>query len=326
MLNTKIFSGSSIQSLSKSIVNNLNLNLGKIEIKKFNDGEISVKINESVRGKNVFVIQSLCTPVNDNLMELIFIVDALKKAFAKKITAIITYLGYSRQDRKIGFNRSSITSKVIANLISNSGLDDILTIELHVDQIQGFFNIPIDNISSNFIFSRDIISKKRNINSVIVSLDVGGINRINSISKLLKIDDIAIINKKRSKNGLVKTLHIIGNVYKKNCILVDDIIDTGNTLINAINILNKNKVNKIFVYITHPVFSLKSLKDIKNLKFEEIVVCNTIPLNNCKIKQIEKIRILDLSKLLAKYIKIKTNKKSIRSIFNKQYLLKNEKI
>ncbi|WP_343187875.1 ribose-phosphate pyrophosphokinase [Buchnera aphidicola (Periphyllus koelreuteriae)] len=313
MSHFKLFSGNSVPQLANFIVQILDSNLGKLTVNKFSDGEISVKIDENVRGKNIFIIQSICSPSNDNLMELIIIIDALKRASAKKITAVIPYFGYSRQDKKIKSARVPITAKIVADFLSNSGIDRILTIDLHSEQIQGFFNIPIDNLYGSFVLLKDMLKKKLN-KPIIVSPDIGGVIRAREFAKFFNNSDIAIIDKKRPCKNISKVMNIIGDVKNRDCILIDDIIDTGGTICNASNSLKKNGANKIFAYATHPVFSGNILKNIKNSCLNEIIVCDTIPLSK-KIKKLNNIRILTLSKMLAEAINRIINKKSISKMF-----------
>ncbi|WP_343183659.1 ribose-phosphate pyrophosphokinase [Buchnera aphidicola] len=313
MSHFKLFSGNSVPQLANFIVQILDSNLGKLTVNKFSDGEISVKIDENVRGKNIFIIQSICSPSNDNLMELIIIIDALKRASAKKITAVIPYFGYSRQDKKIKSARVPITAKIIADFLSNSGIDRILTIDLHSEQIQGFFNIPIDNLYGSFVLLKDMLKKKLN-KPIIVSPDIGGVIRARELAKFFNNSDIAIIDKKRPCKNISKVMNIIGDVKNRDCILIDDIIDTGGTICNASNSLKKNGANKIFAYATHPVFSGNILKNIKNSCLNEIIVCDTIPLSK-KIKKLNNIRILTLSKMIAEAINRIINKRSISKMF-----------
>lgn len=313
MMEVKIFSGRSVLNLSKSIAKLLNIELGKSTINCFNDGEINIQINENIRGKDIFLIQSTCFPVNDNLMELILMTDAIKRSSPKRITAVIPYFGYSRQDRKIGKFRSPITAKVIADILYTTGVNRILTIDLHSEYIQGFFNIPIDNISSSSIFLKDI--KKIGLKDiVIVSPDIGGIKRSRKIAQLLYNNNIVIIDKLRTKANTSQALNLIGNVENKNCILIDDIIDTGKTLCNASNILKLNGAKKILSYTTHPVLSGKLEKNLKKSNIDEIVVCNTIPLSK-KMQRLSIIRTIDISKIIAEAIKRMVFKKSLSGMF-----------
>ncbi|NIG99081.1 MAG: ribose-phosphate pyrophosphokinase [Buchnera aphidicola (Periphyllus acericola)] len=309
----KLFSGNSIPKLANCIVKILNTNLGKSTVKRFSDGEISVRINENVRGADIFIIQSICFPSNDNLMELILIIDALRRASAGRITAVIPYFGYSRQDKRIRLARVPITAKVIADFLSNVGIDRILTVDLHTDQIQGFFDVPIDNIFGSFILLEDIIKKKIH-KPVIVSPDIGGVIRARTIAKYLNNSDIAIIDKRRPNANISKVMNIIGDIKNRDCILIDDMIDTGGTLCNASKALKKNGAKKIFAYATHPVFSGNILKNIKNSYLNEIIVCDTIPLSQ-NLKKIHNVRTLTLAHMLAEAIRRINNEESISAMF-----------
>ncbi|NIH40984.1 MAG: ribose-phosphate pyrophosphokinase [Buchnera aphidicola (Periphyllus aceris)] len=309
----KLFAGNSIPKLANYIVKILNSNLGKSTVKKFSDGEISVRINENVRGDDIFVIQSICFPSNDNLMELILIIDSLKRASAGRITAVIPYFGYSRQDKRVRLARVPITAKIIADFLSNVGVDRVLTVDLHTDQIQGFFDIPIDNIFGSLILLEDIIKKKIN-KPIIVSPDIGGVIRARTIAKHLNNSDIAIIDKRRTHANISKVMNIIGDVKNRDCILIDDMIDTGGTLCNASKALKKNGAKKIFAYATHPVFSGNILKNIKNSYLNEIIVCDTIPLSQ-NFKKIHNVRTLTLAHMLAEAIRRINNEESISAMF-----------
>ncbi|CAL4319671.1 Ribose-phosphate pyrophosphokinase [Buchnera aphidicola (Sipha maydis)] len=313
MSRIKLFSGNSIPRLAKSISKILNLNLGKATVNKFNDGEINVEINENVRGKDTFIIQSICTPSNDNLMELIVITDALKRSSAKRITAVIPYFGYSRQDKRAQSARVPITAKVIANILSNIGVDRVLTVDLHTEQIQGFFEIPIDNIIGSLVLLKDIIEKKLK-NPIVVSPDIGGVIRARKIAKSLNDNiEMAIIDKRRNSKNISKVMNIIGNVKNKDCIIIDDMIDTGGTICNASHALKKQGAKNIFAYATHPVFSGNIYKNIKNSCLNEIIICDTIPLS--QNIEISNIRVLTLAKILAQAIKRIHTEKSLSKIF-----------
>lgn len=313
MSDMKIFSGNSIPKLAKAIAKKLYTKIGKAEIGRFSDGEISVKINENVRGGDIFIIQSTCAPTNDNLMELIVMIDAIRRASAGRITAVIPYFGYARQDRRVRSSRVPITAKVIADFLSNVGVDRILTVDLHAEQIQGFFDIPVDNVFGSIVLLEDML-KINLINPVIVSPDIGGVIRTRAIAKLLNDTDMAIIDKRRSHANYSQVMNIIGDVKNKDCILVDDIIDTGGTICNAANALKKNGAKKVFAYATHAIFSGKAKKNFKNSNIDEIIVCDTIPLPN-KIKKLKKIRKLTLKNMLAEAIRRINNEESISAMF-----------
>ncbi|WP_328283811.1 ribose-phosphate pyrophosphokinase [Buchnera aphidicola] len=310
----KLFSGNSVLTLAKKIANQLKIDLGNATVSKFSDGEISVQINENIRGSDVFLIQSTCSPTNDNFMELIIMIDALRRASAGRITAVIPYFGYARQDRRIRSSRVPITAKVIADFLSNVGVNRILTIDLHSEQIQGFFNIPIDNISSSTILLKNLLEYKF-FNPIFVSPDIGGIIRTREIAKLLFDSEIAIIDKRRPSANKSQVMNIIGKVKNRDCILIDDIIDTGTTLYNAAKALKKNGANRIFAYATHPIFSGQAEKNLKKSYIDNIIICDTIPLSN-KIQNLKKIYIISVSKILAEAIRRINNEESISEMFN----------
>ncbi|WP_269447315.1 ribose-phosphate pyrophosphokinase [Buchnera aphidicola] len=313
----KLFTGNSIPKLAKKIAQCLNLQLGKSKVSKFSDGEISVQINENIRGYDIFLIQSTCVPANDNLMELIIMADALKRASARKITAVIPYFGYARQDRRIHSSRVPITAKVIANILSHVGINHILTIDLHAEHIQGFFDIPIDNMFGSLILLQDILKTKLS-KPMIISPDIGGIIRAREISKLLKNSDIAIIDKRRPQINVSQVMNIIGDVKNRNCILIDDMIDTSSTLCQAAEALKKKGAKKILAYATHPVFSGNAVKNLKTSKINEIIVCNTIPLSS-EIKKLKNLRVLTVAPILAEAIRRINKEKSISEMFKNSF-------
>ncbi|VFP81411.1 ribose-phosphate pyrophosphokinase [Buchnera aphidicola] len=314
MENVKLFSGNSTPSLSKKIANHLKIRLGNASVSKFSDGEINVQINENIRGCDVFLIQSTCLPTNDNLMELIIMVDALRRASAGRITAVMPYFGYARQDRRIRSSRVPITARVIADFLSTVGVDRILTIDLHSEQIQGFFDVPVDNMFSSKIFLKDLL-KINFLNPVFVSPDIGGIMRTREIAKLLNDSDMAIIDKRRPTSKIPKVMNIIGQIKNRDCILIDDIIDTGTTLYQAAKTLRKNGARRIYVYATHPIFSGKANQNIKKANIDEIIICDTIPLSK-EIKRLKNIRILSVSNMLAEAIRRINREESISEMFD----------
>ncbi|CAL4319752.1 Ribose-phosphate pyrophosphokinase [Buchnera aphidicola (Chaitophorus sp. 3695)] len=313
MSNIKLFSGNSVPELTCAIVKLLNLTLGKAKVSRFSDGEINVQINENVRGGDIFIIQSICSPSNDNLMELIVMIDALRRSSAGRITAVIPYFGYARQDRRVRSARVPITARVIADMLSNVGVDRVLTIDLHSEQIQGFFDIPVDNIFGSLILLEDMLKKKFN-KPIIVSPDIGGVIRARAIAKLLHDADMAIIDKRRSYENISKVMNIIGDVRNRDCILIDDMIDTGGTLSNAAYALKNKGAKRVFAYATHPIFSGQAYVNIKQSHLDEIIVCNTIPLSQ-NIKKIKKIKILTVSNMLAEAIRKISNEESISAMF-----------
>ncbi|QJC31870.1 ribose-phosphate diphosphokinase [Enterobacteriaceae endosymbiont of Donacia tomentosa] len=312
----KLFAGNAIPELAKKIADHLYINLGNIFVGRFSDGEISVQINENIRGDDIFIIQSTCHPTNDNLIELIIMIDAFKRASAGRITAVIPYFGYSRQDRRVRSARVPITAKVIADFLSKVGVDRVLTVDLHAEQIQGFFNIPVDNVFSSSIFLSDITKNVLN-NPVIISPDIGGVVRARSIAKkLFNGTDIAIIDKRRPHSNTTEIMNIIGDIVQRDCILIDDIIDTGSTLCQAAQALKDNGAKKVFAYATHPIFSGNATKNIYNSVIDEIIVCDGIPLSK-KIQELKNIRVLTLSYMLAEAIRRISNEESISIMFEK---------
>uniref|UniRef100_A0A451DF29 Ribose-phosphate pyrophosphokinase n=1 Tax=Buchnera aphidicola (Cinara pseudotsugae) TaxID=2518978 RepID=A0A451DF29_9GAMM len=309
----KLFSGNSVPYLAKKIANHLNTKIGKATVSKFSDGEISVQIHENIRGSDVFLIQSTCSPTNDNVMELIIMIDALRRASAGRITAVIPYFGYARQDRRIRSSRVPITAKVIADFLSNVGVDRILTIDLHAEQIQGFFDIPIDNILSGMLLLKEL-SKINFSNPVFVSPDIGGIIRTRTIAKLLNDSDMAIIDKRRPNVNVSQVMNIIGQIKNRDCILIDDIIDTGVTLCKAAQALKKNGARNIYAYATHPIFSGLATQNIIDSYIDKIIVCDTIPISN-QIKNLKKTKIITVSTMLAEAIRRISREESISEMF-----------
>ena len=309
----KILSGTSNPKLSKEISKLLKLKLVNTNIKRFSDGEIYIEINENIRGNSVFVVQSTSTPANDNLMELLLCIDALKRSSAKNITAVIPYYGYARQDRKV-VPRTSISAKVVANLITNAGASRVVTVDLHAGQIQGFFDMPVDNLFTTPLFARYIKRKLKNKKLICVSPDVGGVQRTRGLATKIKAD-LAIIDKRRPKPGKSKVMNIIGNVKGKTCIIVDDIIDSGGTIINAVDALKKNGATEVYVFITHAVLSGDAANKIKKSKIKKLVITDSID-NSQKIKNNNKIEVLSISSLMAEAIKRISNSTSVSDLFN----------
>jgi len=309
----KILSGTSNLKLSKDICKKLKLKLVNTNIKRFADGEIYVEINENIRGNSVFVIQSTSNPANDNLMELLLVVDALRRSSAKNITAVIPYFGYARQDRKVA-PRTSISAKVVANLITNAGASRVVTVDLHAGQIQGFFDMPVDNLFTTPLFAKYIKRRFKNKNLICVSPDVGGVQRTRGLATRIKAD-LAIIDKRRPKPGQSKVMNIIGNVEGKTCIIVDDIIDSGGTIVNAAEALKKNGATEVYVFITHAVLSKDAADKIKKSKVKKLIITDTID-NSQKIKNNSKIEVLSISPLMAEAIKRISNSTSVSDLFN----------
>ena len=309
----KILSGTSNHRLSKDISKILKLKLVNTNIKKFADGEIYIEINENIRGNSVFVIQSTSNPANDNLMELLLIIDALRRSSAKNITAVIPYYGYARQDRKVA-PRTSISAKVVANLLTNAGASRVVTVDLHAGQIQGFFDMPVDNLFTTPLFAKYIKRKFKNKKLICVSPDVGGVQRTRGLATRIKAD-LAIIDKRRPRPGQSKVMNIIGNVKGKTCIIVDDIIDSGGTIINAVDALKKAGAIEVYVFITHAVLSGEAILKIKKSKIKKLIITNTID-NSQKIKNNSKIEVLSISSLMAEAIKRIANSNSVSDLFN----------
>ena len=309
----KILSGTSNQKLSKDISKQLKLKLVNTNIKRFADGEIYIEINENIRGNSVFVVQSTSNPANDNLMELLLVIDALKRSSAKNITAVIPYYGYARQDRKVA-PRTSISAKVVANLLTNAGASRVVTVDLHAGQIQGFFDMPVDNLFTTPLFAKYIKKKLKNKKLICVSPDVGGVQRTRGLATRIKAD-LAIIDKRRPRAGQSKVMNIIGNVKDKTCIIVDDIIDSGGTIVNAVEALKKAGAIEVFVFITHAVLSGTAVDKIKKSKIKKLIITDTID-NSKKIKNNNKIEVLSISSLMAEAIKRIANSNSVSDLFN----------
>ncbi len=309
----KILSGTSNLKLSKEISKLLKLKLVNTNIKRFSDGEIYIEINENIRGNSVFVIQSTSNPANDNLMELLLCIDALRRSSAKNITAVIPYYGYARQDRKV-VPRTSISAKVVANLITNAGASRVVTVDLHAGQIQGFFDMPVDNLFTTPLFARYIKRKLKNKKLICVSPDVGGVQRTRGLATKIKAD-LAIIDKRRPRPGKSQVMNIIGDVKGKTCIIVDDIIDSGGTIINAVEALKKNGATDVYVFITHAVLSGDASNKIKKSKIKKLIITDTID-NSNKIKNNNKIEVLSISSLMAEAIKRISNSTSVSDLFN----------
>ena len=285
-----VFTGSANPELARNIAEKLHVSLGKISVDSFSDGEVCVEVMENVRGRDVFLIQPTCQPTNDHLMELMVMIDAMRRASANRVTAVIPYYGYSRQDRKPRSSRVPITAKVVANMLAGVKVDRLLTVDLHADQIQGFFDIPIDNVYASPILLGDIWQKDYK-DLLVVSPDVGGVVRARALAKRLGDADLAIIDKRRPKANVSEVMNIIGDVEGKNCVLVDDLVDTAGTLCKAATALKKHGAVSVSAYCTHPVLSGNAISNLENSVLDELVVTNTIPLSeaaaNCsRIRQV----------------------------------------
>jgi ribose-phosphate pyrophosphokinase len=311
--NLMVFTGNANPALADSVARHLNLPLGRATVGRFSDGEIMVEILENVRGKDVFVLQSTCSPTNDNLMELLVMVDALKRASAGRITAAIPYFGYARQDRRPRSSRVPITAKMVANMLSSVGTDRVMTMDLHSDQIQGFFDIPVDNIYGTPVLLEDIWKHKFE-DTVIVSPDVGGVVRARAIAKRLDDADLVIIDKRRPKPNESQVMNVIGDVRDRTCLIVDDLVDTANTLCEAAHALKDQGAKKVLSYCVHPVLSGRAIERISKSALDELVVTDTIPLNEAALA-CKRIRALTVAPLLAETMRRISEGDSVSSLF-----------
>ena len=310
--NLMLFSGNANSDLALKVANELSLKLGDADVSKFSDGEINVAINENVRGRDVFIVQSTCVPTNDNLMELLVLVDALRRASAVRITAVVPYFGYARQDRRVRSARVAITAKVVADMMVRVGVDRVLTVDLHAEQIQGFFDCPVDNVYGSPVLLEDI-KKQRYKDSLVVSPDVGGVVRARAIAKQLDTD-LAIIDKRRPQANVAEVMNIIGDVSGKTCLLVDDIVDTAGTLCTAAAALKEHGAAAVIAYCTHPVLSGPAIERISESELDSLVVTDTIPLSQKAIAS-GKIRVLSMADMLAESIRRVSNEESISAMF-----------
>ncbi len=308
-----VFSGNANSQLARAIVGHLNIPLGKAIVGRFSDGEVMVEIMENVRGKDVFVVQPTCAPTNDNLMELMVIIDALRRASAGRVTAVIPYFGYARQDRRSRSVRVAITAKVVANMIEVVGTDRVLTVDLHADQIQGFFDIPVDNVYASPILFGDIWRQKHQ-NLIVVSPDVGGVVRARAVAKQLDDAELAIIDKRRPRPNEAKVMNIIGDVEGRNCVLVDDLVDTAGTLCQAAGALKEHGAASVAAYCTHAVLSGPAVKNIVESQLDELVVTDTIPLRP-DARDCGRIRVLSIAAMLAETMRRISNEESVSSLY-----------
>ncbi|MCH2056554.1 MAG: ribose-phosphate pyrophosphokinase [Thalassotalea sp.] len=314
MPDMKIFAGNATPELAKKIADRLYIGLGEAKVGSFSDGEISVEITENVRGADVFIIQSTCAPTNNNLMELIVMVDALRRASAGRITAVMPYFGYARQDRRVRSARVPITAKVVADFLSSVGVDRVLTVDLHAEQIQGFFDVPVDNVFGTPILLEDMQQKNLD-NPVVVSPDIGGVVRARAVAKLLDDADLAIIDKRRPKANVAQVMHIIGDVEGRDCIIVDDMIDTGGTLAKAAAALKDHGAKNVYAYATHPVLSGNAAENLKASVIDEVIVTDSIPLSDEILALGDRVRQLTLSGMLSEAIRRVSNEESISAMF-----------
>jgi len=313
MSDMMLFSGNATPDLAKSIADYLNISIADATINRFSDGEIDIEINENVRGQDVFIIQSTCSPANENLMELVIMADALRRASAARITAVVPYFGYARQDRRVRSKRVAISAKVVADMMAIVGINRVLTVDLHSDQIQGFFDFPVDNVYGTPILLEDIHQHKTE-NIVVVSPDVGGVVRARALAKRLNDSELAIIDKRRPKANEAEVMNIIGDVTDKICIIVDDMVDTAGTLCTAAKALKDHGANKVYAYCTHPVLSGKAIDNINNSSLDRLIVTDTIPLTE-RARSCDRIRQISLSNMLAEAMQRVNTEESLSSMF-----------
>ncbi len=310
MIDVKLFAGNASPQLAQSVSEHLSIPLGKINVGRFSDGEVMVEVQENVRGRDVFILQSTCRPINDSLMELIVIADAMRRASAASITAVVPYFGYARQDRRVRSARVPITAKVVADMMASVGISRLITMDLHADQIQGFFYMPVDNVYASPVMLDDMQSTEKQL---VVSPDVGGVVRARAIAKRLDVD-LAIIDKRRTQANQSKVMNVIGDAKDRNCILVDDMVDTAGTLCQAADALKAQGALKVQAYCTHPVLSGNAIKTLEASVIDELVVTDTIPLSEAA-KSCSKIRVLSVGRLIAETIHRVSHRESVSSMF-----------
>ncbi|WP_208107354.1 ribose-phosphate pyrophosphokinase [Halomonas ventosae] len=308
-----VFAGNANPELARKVAESLDTHLGNASVGQFSDGEVAVEINENVRGKDVFILQSTCAPTNDNLMELILMVDALRRASATRITAVVPYFGYARQDRRVRSARVPISAKIVADMMVKAGVDRVMTMDLHADQIQGFFDVPVDNVYGSPILLDDI--ERQNYDDlVVVSPDVGGVVRARAIAKQLNAD-LAIIDKRRPSANQAQVMHIIGEIENRTCVVVDDMIDTAGTLCKAGEALKVRGARRVVAYATHPILSGPAVDNITDAVLDEVVVTDTIPLSDTA-RRSGKIRQLSVAGLIAEAIRRVSNEESVSAMFH----------
>lgn len=307
-----VFTGNANPKLAEAVTQQLGISLGRATVDRFSDGEVMVELLENVRGKDVFILQSTCAPTNDNLMEVLVMADALKRASAGRITAAMPYFGYARQDRRSRSARVAITAKLVADMLTSAGVDRLLTMDLHADQIQGFFDIPVDNIYGTPILQADVW-RQNYADLIVVSPDVGGVVRARALAKQLDVD-LAIIDKRRPKANIAKVMNIIGEVTGRTCLIMDDLVDTANTLCEAARALKEKGAVRVVAYCTHPVLSGPAIERIENSAIDELVVTDTIPLSEAASK-CSRIRQLSTAELMAETIRRINNEESVSSLF-----------
>jgi ribose-phosphate pyrophosphokinase len=315
LFNTVLFTGNANPALAQEIASQLGVELGRALVGRFSDGEVRVEVQQNVRARDIFVIQPTCAPTNEHLMELCIMVDALKRASARRITAVVPYFGYARQDRRPRSTRVPISAKVVANMMQSVGVERVLTMDLHADQIQGFFDIPVDNIYASPVLLSDLKSKNYP-NLVVVSPDVGGVVRARALAKQLGCD-LAIIDKRRANPNESEVMHVIGDIDGRHCVIMDDMIDTAGTLVAAAEVLKQRGAKRVFAYCTHPVFSGPAIARIRDSQMDEVVVANTIPLN-AEAKACKNVRQLSVAFLFAETIRRISDGESVTSLFAEQ--------
>ena len=312
MPNLMVFSGNANPQLAQKVAKHLGVPLGRADVSQFSDGEINVELNENVRGQDVFIIQPTCQPTNSNLMELLLMADALHRSSANRITAVVPYFGYARQDRRVRSARVPISAKVVADMISSVGVDRLLTVDLHAEQIQGFFQIPVDNVYGSPVLIEDV-QRQNYENLIVVSPDIGGVVRARAFAKQLNID-LAIIDKRRPKANEAQVMHLIGDVKDRTCLIVDDMVDTAGTLCMAADALKAEGARKVVAYTTHPVLSGNAIKNLNNSSLDTLVVTDTIPLRE-DAQKCDRIRVLSLARFLGESIRRVSNEESVSALF-----------
>ncbi len=314
-MNYVLFSGNATPVLADRIARSLRIPLGNVEVGRFKDGEVLVEVDTNVRGMDVFIIQSTCAPTNDNLMELLLMADAMRRASAQRITAVVPYFGYGRQDRRPRSARVPISARVVADMMQAAHIDRLLTVDLHADQIQGFFDCPVDNVYSSPIMVKDLLEHNHPESTIVVSPDVGGVVRARAIAKQINGADLAIIDKRREAPNESEVMNVIGEVDGRDVIIVDDIIDTGGTIVQAADVLMQNGANRVFAYITHPVLSDDAVQKIESSGLAELVVTDTIPLSPAA-EECSLIRQLSLDVVLSEAIRRVSNEESLSAMFD----------
>lgn len=312
MADLMVFTGNANPALAKKIVDRLGIPIGDASVTAFSDGEIAVELNENVRGRDVFIVQSTCAPTNDNIMELMVMIDAMRRASAGRISAVIPYFGYARQDRRVRSARVPITAKVVADMLVGAGVDRVLTVDLHAEQIQGFFDVPVDNVYGSPVLLDDI-NEQDYQDLIVVSPDIGGVVRARAIAKQLDVE-LAIIDKRRPRANVAEVMNLIGDVDGRTCLLVDDMVDTAGTLCSAAKALKDRGAKQVVAYCTHPVLSGNALENIKNSVLDQLIVTDSIPLSD-ELLDLPNVRQLTLSTMLAEAVRRLSNEESLSAMF-----------